>query len=84
MIVPLEHAPAEGCPWLGPGRCQGVRKHRGSSAKSAGQPKQMAVAQQLSSNVQGGPGKTRTCDLRFRKPLLYPAELRDQASDKWE
>jgi hypothetical protein len=20
---------------------------------------------------------TRTCDLRFRKPLLYPAELRD-------
>src|SRR5579863_2714024 len=26
----------------------------------------------------GGPGKTRTCDLRFRKPLLYPAELRDQ------
>ena len=28
----------------------------------------------------GGPGKTRTCDLRFRKPLLYPAELRDHAS----
>ena len=26
----------------------------------------------------GGPGKTRTCDLRFRKPLLYPAELRDR------
>jgi hypothetical protein len=25
----------------------------------------------------GGPDKTRTCDLRFRKPLLYPAELRD-------
>ena len=22
------------------------------------------------------PGKIRTCDLRFRKPLLYPAELR--------
>ena len=28
----------------------------------------------------GGPGKTRTCDLRFRKPLLYPAELRDRAA----
>jgi hypothetical protein len=26
----------------------------------------------------GGPDRTRTCDLRFRKPLLYPAELRDQ------
>ena len=22
------------------------------------------------------PGRTRTCDLRFRKPMLYPAELR--------
>jgi hypothetical protein len=27
----------------------------------------------------GGPDRTRTCDLRFRKPLLYPAELRDQS-----
>ena len=25
----------------------------------------------------GDPGKTRTSDLRFRKPSLYPAELRD-------
>ena len=29
----------------------------------------------------GGPDRTRTCDLRFRKPLLYPAELRDPQSD---
>ena len=29
----------------------------------------------------GGPDRTRTCDLRFRKPLLYPAELRDQVVD---
>ena len=29
--------------------------------------------------ISGGPGKTRTCDLRFRKPLLYPAELRDRS-----
>src|SRR5678815_5146908 len=28
------------------------------------------------SNTYGGPGRTRTCDLWFRKPLLYPAELR--------
>jgi hypothetical protein len=27
----------------------------------------------------GDPGMTRTCDLRFRKPSLYPAELRDRA-----
>ena len=22
--------------------------------------------------MSGGPDRTRTCDLRFRKPLLYP------------
>jgi hypothetical protein len=26
----------------------------------------------------GDPGMTRTCDLRFRKPSLYPDELRDR------
>ena len=31
-------------------------------------------------SLGGGPGKTRTSDLRFRKPLLYPAELRDQST----
>ncbi len=30
---------------------------------------------------RGGPDRTRTCDLRFRKPLLYPAELRDHDID---
>jgi hypothetical protein len=29
----------------------------------------------------GDPGKIRTCDLRFRKPLLYPSELRGHPSD---
>jgi hypothetical protein len=24
----------------------------------------------------GGPGRSRTADLRFRKPTLYPSELR--------
>ena len=28
--------------------------------------------------IIGTPGTIRTCDLRFRKPLLYPAELREQ------
>jgi hypothetical protein len=35
-------------------------------------------SEKLSDWFFGGPGKTRTCDLRFRKPLLYPAELRDR------
>src|SRR5207245_9059107 len=30
----------------------------------------------------GGPERTRTSDLRFRKPLLYPAELRDRIVQK--
>ena len=30
----------------------------------------------------GDPGMTRTCDLRFRKPSLYPAELRDRRA-RW-
>src|SRR5688572_24164562 len=29
--------------------------------------------------ADGDPGMTRTCDLRFRKPPLYPAELRDRS-----
>ncbi len=29
------------------------------------------------SRFDGGPERSRTSDLRFRKPLLYPAELRD-------
>src|SRR5450830_354755 len=28
----------------------------------------------------GGPERSRTSDLRFRKPLLYPAELRDRTA----
>jgi hypothetical protein len=28
----------------------------------------------------GGPERSRTSDLRFRKPLLYPAELRDRST----
>ena len=39
----------------------------------------MAIQQQIFGG--GGPDRTRTCDLRFRKPLLYPAELRDQVVD---
>ena len=34
------------------------------------------------SGGNGDPGITRTCDLRFRKPSLYPAELRDRETRK--
>lgn len=29
--------------------------------------------------LYGDPGRTRTCDHRLRRPVLYPAELRDRA-----
>jgi len=32
----------------------------------------------------GDPGMTRTCDLRFRKPPLYPAELRDREAASYQ
>jgi hypothetical protein len=31
--------------------------------------------------MTGDPGMTRTSDLRFRKPPLYPPELRGLVSD---
>ena len=34
------------------------------------------LIQLLSKGRDGGPGQSRTADLRFRKPLLYPSELR--------
>ena len=30
-------------------------------------------------HIANAPGRIRTCDLRIRNPLLYPAELRGQA-----
>ena len=35
-------------------------------------------AQGMILGSNGGPERSRTSDLRFRKPLLYPAELRDR------
>jgi len=34
------------------------------------------------SNIAGTPGRTRTCDPRLRRPLLYPAELRARTIHK--
>jgi hypothetical protein len=38
----------------------------------------VAMLREIPFNLFGGPGRTRTCDLRFRKPSLYPAELRSR------
>ena len=35
-----------------------------------------------SQESDGDPGRSRTCDLRFRKPSLYPSELQGQISNK--
>ena len=32
--------------------------------------------------MDGTPDRIRTCDLRFRKPLLYPTELREHLASK--
>src|ERR671925_568787 len=42
----------------------------------------LAVARLYSARAEadGAPGRSRTCDPRFRKPVLYPAELRARAN----
>ena len=40
----------------------------------------VSVKQHALSVVGGAPGKSRTCDLRLRRPTLYPAELRARTS----
>ena len=37
---------------------------------------QKQATREPSLKCNGGPGVSRTRDLRFRKPLLYPSELR--------
>src|SRR5690606_20102769 len=32
------------------------------------------------SSKTGDPGRARTCDIRFRRPMLYPAELRGRCA----
>jgi hypothetical protein len=33
-------------------------------------------AAEIANDLSGAPGRTRTCDPRLRRPLLYPTELR--------
>ena len=39
-----------------------------------------ASSQELSGPVKSTPGRIRTCDLRIRSPLLYPAELQGRVT----
>ena len=40
------------------------------------------VVSLLSWYLSGAPGRNRTYDLRFRKPLLYPTELRERERER--
>ena len=46
----------------------------------SGKPVKKAAKKRLTQPL-GGPERIRTSDLRFRKPLLYPTELRDQLTN---
>jgi hypothetical protein len=53
------------------------RSRRKARATVTASPQPCFENDQIVADV-GDPGMTRTCDLRFRKPSLYPAELRDR------
>ena len=57
-----------------------IKRHRDGGSrdkrKSAKTPEKRGECQRVSTPVGNTPGRTRTSDLRFRRPLLYPAELR--------
>ena len=53
---------------------EGTASFQATADRSCSPSHQLAV----SSTPTSDPDRARTCDLRFRKPLLYPAELRDR------
>ncbi len=61
---------------------EGVHRPRSSTPpnKNAHARDHVTLAAHPALAKNGGPGGTRTPDLRFRKPLLYPAELRDRST----
>src|SRR5262249_52395630 len=58
-----------------PGR-EGERRHRGRTMERPPGAASVGWRWESSSSQINDPGVTRTRDLRFRKPPLYPAELR--------
>ena len=64
------------------GRRPSPRQGTARSTEEAPAPDRLrAVLPQLPDpkRLPGAPGRTRTCDARFRKPTLYPSELRGRA-----
>jgi hypothetical protein len=59
---------------------QDVQEHEfaGGFLGSVGWRQNPSEPETTASAVGGGPGESRTPDLRFRKPLLYPSELQPQ------
>jgi hypothetical protein len=57
-------------------------KYKKTARNGAGLPARKAADQQNEEVGRiGGPERIRTSDKRFRKPLLYPTELRGQ--ERW-
>jgi hypothetical protein len=50
-----------------------------SVARTAHERARLLGPRELSLSNLSAPGRIRTCDLRIRSPLLYPAELRGRA-----
>jgi hypothetical protein len=61
---------------------RGAAKQAERKGAQRGEPRWQPSSRILKTTDFGGPDRTRTCDLRFRKPLLYPAELRDHVIDR--
>jgi hypothetical protein len=59
------------------GWCRAARSSSGSAAEPSGKRLARSLPRQVANpDDHSVPGKSRTCDQRFRKALLYPAELR--------
>ncbi len=57
-----------------------VRKAMAKFDRSSTADKRRTAKKHVSqADENGGPGRSRTADQRFRKPLLYPSELRGQS-----
>ncbi len=64
---------AEQCTSVQPGAVKSGRRRAEHSSRSR---ERRGETREMSGTWDGVPGRIRTCGLRFRKPLLYPPELR--------
>jgi hypothetical protein len=64
-----------------PGLYQLSYVHRRHTRRSP--PSLRGAMRRAQSAATGAPGRTRTCDPRLRRPMLYPAELRAHPERPW-